>query len=142
MARVNKIQRGKAIAALKKAGMSNAHAETYLKMLDLGEPLKPQIEELAEEMPDLFGLDDDGEPEEDDADEDDTPMTAREAQIARLRGRHPLTPPRPTGTTAAERNAAALGALRERSARPSTAPATAQKAAERLRAGIGSSADR
>jgi hypothetical protein len=138
---VNKIKLGKGRSALVKAGMSAGAAAQYVRMLDLDEPLAPQITALAEDMPDLFGLDDEGNPlPEEDAD-DETPMTPTEAKVARLSGRHRLTPSRATGTTPAERNAAALGALRERSARPSTAPATAQKAAERLRAGIGHSAD-
>ncbi|MDX3666968.1 hypothetical protein [Streptomyces europaeiscabiei] len=134
---VSKIKLGKARAALVRAGMSPGAAAQYVRMLDINEPLEPQIIALAEDMPDLFGLDDD-EAEDDDTDE---PMTAAEAKLARIRGQHRLAPSRATGTTPAERNAAALGALRERSARPSTAPATAQAAAQRLRAGIGRSAD-
>ncbi|WP_327747981.1 hypothetical protein [Streptomyces europaeiscabiei] len=134
---VNKIKFGRALKALKAAGMSSELAFRYVAMLDLDSPLKPQIVELAEEMPDMFGLDD----TDTDEDEDDTPMSAREAKVARLKGVHRLAPSNATGTTAAERNAAALGALRERSPRPTSAPATAQKAADRLRSGVGRSAD-
>lgn len=139
---VSKIKLGKARKALNAAGMDTATAAKYVRMLDLDEPLAPQITALAEEMPDLFGLDDEGNPlPEEDAD-DDRPMTAQEAKVARARGRHRLALSRATGTTPAERNAAALGALRERSARTSTAPATAQAVAARLRSGLGMAADR
>lgn len=142
MPRVNKIKRDKAISALRKAGMDPSTAASLWKLLDLSAPLADQITALAEEDPELFGLDADGNPLDDTSEEDTRPMTAREAQRARLSGRHRLTPSRATGTTPSERNAAALGALRERSAHTTTASATAQAAAARLRAGVGNGADR
>jgi hypothetical protein len=137
MPRINKIKRDKAIAALTAAGMAPSTAARYVRMLDLDKPLAPQIAELAEDMADLFGdaTDDDTGPE------DDEPMTAQEAKRARARGLHPLLPERGEGTPA-QRNAHALGASRARPERPSTAPATARKAAEILTRGIGSAADR
>jgi hypothetical protein len=117
--------------------MAPSTAARYVRMLDLDKPLAPQIAELAEDMADLFGdaTDDDTGPE------DDEPMTAQEAKRARARGLHPLLPERGEGTPA-QRNAHALGASRARPERPSTAPATARKAAEILTRGIGSAADR
>ncbi|MFD8174998.1 hypothetical protein [Streptomyces sp. NPDC059709] len=134
---VNKIKRGKAILALTKAGMAHSTAERYVRMLDLDKPLAEQIAELAEDMADLFG----SATDDDETGDTDEPMTAAQAVRARLSGRHRLAPERPEGQTPAERNASALGAGRARPERPSTAPATAQKAAERLRAGIGKAAD-
>lgn len=69
--------KAKATNALVKAGMSPDIAPRYLRMLDLDQPLKAQIVELAEDMPDLFAT----EPEDDEA---NRPMTAREAQLSRL----------------------------------------------------------
>lgn len=135
MPRINKIKRDKAIAALTAAGMAPSTAARYVRMLDLDSPLKDQIIALAEDLPDLFG-----DATDDDA-EDDEPMTAQEAKRARARGLHPLLPERGEGTPA-QRNAHALGATRARPERPSTAPATARKAAEILTRGIGSAADR
>lgn len=135
MPRINKIKRDKAIAALTAAGMAPSTAARYVRMLDLDSPLKDQIIALAEDLPDLFGDATDTGPE------DDEPMTAQEAKRARARGLHPLLPERGEGTPA-QRNAHALGATRARPERPSTAPATARKAAEILTRGIGSAADR
>lgn len=124
--------------ALRKAGMSANHTKRYARFIDGDEPLEPQIISLAEDAPDLFRLDDD----EDDTDaEDERPMTPDEAKRFRLNGGHRLTPARPDRPTAAQRNAEALGALRERHARPSHAPATAQAAADRLRQGLGNAVD-
>ncbi|MFM9627320.1 hypothetical protein ACKI10_06830 [Streptomyces galilaeus] len=108
--RINKVKRDKAIAALKKAGASPALAATLWKMLDLDQPLVPQIQELGEEDPELFDLSDDDQ----DAPEDDEPQTAREQQIARLKGdglaartfRRPAQE-RPSNASAAAREAAA-----------------------------------
>ncbi|MEV6207023.1 hypothetical protein [Kitasatospora sp. NPDC051914] len=122
----------KAIAALKKAGMAEPQAAKYVRALDLDQPLKAQIVELAEDMPDLFGLDTDTE--------DDEPMSAREAQLSRLRGRHVLAPERGSEGSSAQRNAAAV--TPRRTPRRSTAPATAQAAAARLLRGVGKAADR
>ncbi|KOV66574.1 hypothetical protein ADL00_17305 [Streptomyces sp. AS58] len=130
---INKIKLGKAVKALTTAGMSPALAAQAARLLDLDAELAPQVAALAEEDPELF------EPAEDDS--EDEPMTAQEAKRARARGLHPLLPERGEGTPA-QRNAAALGAGRPRPARPSTAPATARKAAEILTRGIGSAADR
>ncbi|MEU3157751.1 hypothetical protein ABZ753_09345 [Streptomyces griseoincarnatus] len=127
--------------ALRKAGMSANHTKRYARFIDGDEPLEPQITSLAEDAPDLFGLDDDDAEPDDTPDEDERPMTPAEAKRARLNGGHRLTPQRPDRPTAAQRNAEALGALRERHARPSHAPATATAAADRLRLGIGRSAD-
>lgn len=132
---VNKIKRDKAIAALVKAGMAPSTAARYVRMLDINEPLAPQIAELAEDLADLF----DGST--DDNTEDEEPMTAAQAVRSRLSGRHRLTPERPEGQSPAARNAAALGAGRERKERPTTASAAAQAAAARLRTGIGRAAD-
>ncbi|MGW5568484.1 hypothetical protein ACWEWD_34400 [Streptomyces tendae] len=137
---VNKIKRGKAIVALVKAGMAQSTAERYVRMLDIDKPLAPQIAELAEDMADLFGLDDEGNPAPDEDDDTDEPMSPREALRSRLSGGHRLRPARPEGTPA-QQAAAALGAGRARPERPTTAPATAQKAAERLRVGVGRAAD-
>jgi len=140
---VSKIKITKAVGALIKAGMSPATARNAVKLLDFSQAIGPQIADLVEEDPELFGLDADGNelPDEtDDAEEDDTPMTAAEAKRARAMGLHPLTPARGEGTPA-QRNAQALGAGRPRQARTSTAPATARKAAEILTRGIGRSAD-
>jgi len=131
--RKNKITR--ATNALLKAGMDPATANSVWRLLDLDSPLEAQIVALAEEDPELF------EAADQDETEDDEPMTAAEAKRSRLQGRHRLAPSRAEGTTPAERNAQALGAGRARPARTSTAPATAQKAAARLRAGIGRAAD-
>ena len=133
--RKNKITRAQ--NALIKAGMPAALTKSAWRLLDLDADLSPQIVALAEEDPELF------EPldTEDDSEEDDTPMTPDEAKRARAQGRHRLAPSRAEGSTPAERNAQALGAGRARPERPSTAPATAQKAAARLRAGIGRAAD-
>ncbi|MEW2311778.1 hypothetical protein AB0918_24580 [Streptomyces sp. NPDC006864] len=140
---VSKIKMSNARRALIQAGMSRTMARGALRLLDLNEPLKPQIEALAEEDPELFGLDADGNPLDaaDDPDDDERPMTPAEAKRSRLQGRHRLAPSRPDDGTPAARNAAALGANRERSERKSTAPATAQAAAARLRAGVGRAAD-
>ncbi|MBP2343808.1 hypothetical protein [Streptomyces virginiae] len=119
--------------------MPAAVAATGWRLLALDQPLLPQVQELAEEDPEMFGLDVE---DDDDQDTDDTPMTAAEAKVARLRGGHRLAPTIPGRPTAAERNAEALGALRERHARPRTAPVTAQKAADVLTRGVGRSADR
>ncbi|MDX2833499.1 hypothetical protein [Streptomyces scabiei] len=129
--------------ALRKAGMSANHTKRYARFIDGDEPLEPQIVSLAEDAPDLFGLDDTDDTEPDETpDEDERPMTPAEAKRARLNGGHRLTPPRPDRPTAAQRNAEALGALRERHARPSHAPATAQATADRLRSGLGAAGDR
>ncbi|MDW8804265.1 hypothetical protein P1P68_05535 [Streptomyces scabiei] len=136
--------------ALRKAGMSANHTKRYARFIDGTKPLDEQIISLAEDAPDLFRLDDedyvydppgDDTDEDDEQDEDERPMTAAEAKLARLNGAHRLAPTIPGRPTAAERNAEALGALRERHARPSHAPATATAAADRLRLGIGRSAD-
>ncbi|MFZ4273255.1 hypothetical protein ACOZFM_11115 [Streptomyces arboris] len=134
MARINKVQRDKAIAALKKAGAPAAVAASMWRLLDLAENLDPQIAELVEEDPELFAPDEDEEPE------DDTPMTAQEAKRARAHGRHRLRPSPGEGSTSAERLAGAL--VRDARPRPQTAPATAQTAAEVLTRGVGRSADR
>src|SRR4051812_1240808 len=52
---VNKIKRGKAVSALIASGMAPSTAARYVRMLDLDQPLAPQIAELAEDMADLFG---------------------------------------------------------------------------------------
>lgn len=112
---VSKIKMSNARRALIEAGMSRTMARGALRLLDLNEPLKPQIEALAEEDPELFGLDADGNPLSDDDAEDDTPMTAAEAKAARLRGtahlkgttfRRPAQP-RPSTASKAAREAAA-----------------------------------
>ncbi|PNG96572.1 hypothetical protein [Streptomyces malaysiensis] len=137
MPRINKIKRDKAIAALTAAGMAPSTAARYVRMLDLDSPLKDQVIALAEDLPDLFG---DATDESGDTEDDET-MTAQEAKRARARGLHPLLPERGEGTPA-QRNAHALGATKTRPERPSTAPATARKAAEILTRGIGNAADR
>ena len=111
---VNKIKRGKAIAALTKAGMAQSTAERYVRMLDLDKPLAPQITELAEDMADLFG----NVTDDDEDDTSDGSMTARETIAARLKG----------GSEHMERKTF----RREAQPRPSTAPATAREAAEHL----------
>ncbi|MXM65534.1 hypothetical protein GR925_19265 [Streptomyces sp. HUCO-GS316] len=88
MPRVNKIKRDKAISALRKAGMDPSTAASLWKLLDLSAPLADQITALAEEDPELFGLDADGNPLDDSSDEDTRPMTRAEATAARLRGEH------------------------------------------------------
>lgn len=118
---VSKIKMSNARRALIQAGMSRTMARAGLKLLDLNEPLAPQIEALAEEDPELFGLDADGNPLDDDTsdedDEDTRPMTVAEAKVARLRGtNNPLVHKRP------------------RTERPSTASKAAQEAAAHLRA--------
>lgn len=128
--------------ALRKAGMSANHTKRYARFIDGDEPLEPQIVSLAEDAPDLFGLDDTDDADDDSTDdEDERSMTPAEAKRARLGGAHRLAPKIPGRPTAAERNAEALGALRERHARPSHAPATAQAAADRLRVGLGNAVD-
>lgn len=131
--------------ALRKAGMTARNTKRYARFIDADKPLDEQIISLAEDAPDLFRVDDDGyvysDPADEDEDEDERPMTAAEAKRARLNGVHRLTPSRSEGSTPAERNAAALGAHRTRPERPTHAPATAQAAAARLRAGIGNGAD-
>lgn len=133
--------------ALRKAGMRANDTKRYARLIDGTKPLDEQIISLAEDAPDLFRVDDDdyvysppGD-EDDTSDEDERPMTPAEAKRARLNGVHRLAPTFSDGTTPAERNAAALGANKPRPERPSVAPATAQKAADRLRAGIGKAAD-
>lgn len=120
MPRINKIKRTKAIGALRKAGMSYENAVRHVSYLDLEEAFGPQIEELAEDFPDLF------EPatDEDDTDateDDDRPMTAHEAMMSRLRGEHIE---RKTYRRTAEE-------------RPSTASKAAQDAAAHLTQGLG-----
>ncbi|MEV5810989.1 hypothetical protein [Streptomyces mutabilis] len=134
MARIKKVQRDKAIAALKKAGAPSAVAASMWRLLDLEENLDPQIAELVEEDPELFAST--ATDEDDDAPE----LTPGEALRARLSGGHRLRPARPEGSPA-QQNAQALGAGRARPERPTTAPATAQAAAARLRTGIGRAAD-
>lgn len=125
---VNKIKMGKAIAALRKAGMSSALAKKSWRFLDLDKPFDPQIAEFVEEDPELFGLDEDGNelPDEEPEDEDDTPMTVREAQRARLKGGSAHLEKRTFRQPAQERK--------------STAPESAQKAAAHLREGHNDSA--
>ena len=72
--------------ALIKAGMSRSMARDSLDLLDLDKPIAPQIIALAEEEPELFGMDADGNPL--DKGDDDRPMTRNEAIAARLRGDH------------------------------------------------------
>ncbi|MCL6738006.1 hypothetical protein [Streptomyces neyagawaensis] len=116
---VSKIKMSNARRALIEAGMSRTMARGALRLLDLSEPLKPQIVALAEEDPELFGLDADGNPLPDDDDaEDDTPMTAREAVAARLKGgsqhiqrktyRRTAEPRPSTASKSAQENAAHL----------------------------------
>ncbi|MGQ4423747.1 hypothetical protein ACN6LL_005926 [Streptomyces violaceoruber] len=127
----------KAQNALLKAGMPAALTKNAWRLLDdLDGDLDKQIAELAEEDPELF------EPADDDEPDEDEPMTIAEAKRARLSGRHRLAATRPDEGTTAERNAAALGANRPRKERVSTAPATAQAVAARLRAGLGNAVDR
>ncbi|MFE2293691.1 hypothetical protein [Streptomyces sp. NPDC059452] len=115
---VSKIKMSNARRALIEAGMSRTMARGALRLLDLSEPLKPQIVALAEEDPELFGLDADGNPLPDDDDaEDERPMTVREATNARLRGTAHLK-----GTTF----------RRPAQPRPSTASKAAQEAAAHL----------
>jgi hypothetical protein len=123
MPRVNKIKRDKAISALRKAGMPSATAASLWRLLDLSQPLADQITALAEEDPELFGLDADGNPLDDTSEEDDTPMTAREAQRARLKGNSEHIQKRTFRRTATER--------------PSQASKSAQEAAAHLRANTG-----
>lgn len=119
---VSKIKMSNARRALIDAGMSRTMARACLRLLDLNEPLGPQIADLVEEDPELFGLDAEGNPLDDadnsDAEDDDErPMTAAEAKVARLRGtNNPLVHKRP------------------RTERPSTASKSAQEAAAHLRA--------
>ncbi|MFI0143835.1 hypothetical protein [Streptomyces globisporus] len=119
---VSKIKMSNARRALIEAGMSRTMARGALRLLDLSEPLKPQIVALAEEDPELFGLDADGNPlddadNSDSEDEDERPMTLAEAKVARLRGtNNPLVFKRP------------------HTERKSTASKTAQEAAAHLRA--------
>lgn len=107
MARINKVQRGKAIAALKKAGAPESVATSMWRLLDLSKNLDPQIAELVEEDPELFATDDA---------EDDTPAPVD--KVARLRG---------------EGNPYAF--RRPATARPSTASKAAQEAAAHLTRG-------
>lgn len=102
MARINKVQRDKAIAALKKAGAPAAVAANVWRLLDLDENLDPQIAELVEEDPDLFATDTDEEHEAE-------PPTTQERKAARARGegnpyafKRPAQPrPQPTATKSA-----------------------------------------
>lgn len=116
---VSKIKMSNARRALIAAGMSRTMARAGLKLLDLNEPLAPQITALAEEDPELFGLDADGNPLDDEPDDEDTrPMTASEAVAARLKGnsehiqrktyRRPAEPRPSTASKAAQENAAHL----------------------------------
>ncbi|UQA37497.1 hypothetical protein [Streptomyces sp. HNA39] len=114
MPRINKLKRDKAISALVAAGMAQSTAARYVRMLDLDSPLKDQIIGLAEDLPDLFGADDDTE-------DTDEPMTAREAAAARLRGSRVQD----------------MAFRRPAQERPSSAPATAQEAAAHLRKNTG-----
>jgi len=107
MARINKVQRDKAIAALKKAGAPAAVAASMWRLLELDESLDPQIAKLVEEDPELFATDTDEEPEL---------MTHGEAVRARLAG------------SRVER----MTFRRPAQERPSTAPATAREAAAHL----------
>ncbi|MGW5231801.1 hypothetical protein ACWEQU_05785 [Streptomyces nodosus] len=138
---ISKIKITKAVGALIKAGMSPATARNAVKLLDFSEAIGPQIADLVEEDPELFGLDADGnELPDDDQDTDDTPMTAAEAKAARLRGGHRLRTAPGEGQTSAQRLASAL--THDERPRQSAAPATAQKAADVLTRGVGRSADR
>lgn len=119
MARINKVKRDKAIAALKKAGAPAAVATSAWRMLDLDADLDPQIAELVKEDSELFDS-----TEDDDEPDDDTPMTVRETQIARLHGSHLA---RKTYRQPAQE-------------RKSTAPESAQKAAAHVRDGVNTSA--
>lgn len=84
---ISKIKLGKARKALTTAGMSPALAAQSVALLDLDKPLAPQIVELAKEDPELFGLDENGEPlPDEEGAEDDRPMSAQEAKMARIRG--------------------------------------------------------
>jgi len=118
---VNKIKRGRALNALIKAGMDAALARATVSEIDLKKPFGPQIADLVEEDPELFGLDADGneiETEEEPA-EDDKPKTAREQIAARLMGkgasefverktyRRPADAVRPSNASKAAREAAA-----------------------------------
>ncbi|WP_327698853.1 hypothetical protein [Streptomyces sp. NBC_00459] len=118
--RVNNIKRSKAVSALRKAGMSPAAASNSVSLLDLDEPLPEQIAELQADAPDLFGLDEDGNPLPEEEDEqDDTPKTAREKIVERLMGkgasdfvervayRRPADAERPSTASKAAREAAA-----------------------------------
>lgn len=102
MARINKVQRDKAIAALKKAGAPAAVAASMWRLLDLDENLDQQIADLVEEDPELFASTEDEEPE-------DEPPTTQERKAARARGegnpyafKRPAQPrPQPTATKSA-----------------------------------------
>lgn len=120
---VSKIKMSNARRALIAAGMSRSMARAGLKLLDLNEPLGPQIEALAEEDPELFGLDADGNPLDDSTDDepDDKPMTTAERKLAALRGD----------------NIQRQAFRREAEPRPSTASKSAQEAAAHLRKGVG-----
>ncbi|WP_329332569.1 hypothetical protein OG866_07020 [Streptomyces sp. NBC_00663] len=130
----------KAISALVKAGMDQATAQSAWRLLDLSEPLAPQIAELAEEDPELF------EPAEDDSDEDDTPMTPREAQRARMTGGHRTAAtnvvPRKEGERAGDYVARVLVSTKTPGSRtPSTASAAAHKTAASVKRYLGNGAD-
>jgi hypothetical protein len=116
---VNKIKRGKAINALISAGMDSATANNLWRALDLDKPLKAQIVEFAKEDPELFGMNADGTPldNEDEDDEDTRPMTAKEAVAARARGTAHLK---------------GMTYRRKATPRPSTASKSAQEAAAHL----------
>lgn len=112
MARIKKVQRDKAIAALKKAGAPAAVAASMWRLLDLEENLDPQIAELVEEDPELFASTATDE-------DDDTPeLTPAEVVRDRLRG----------GSEHLERKAF----RRPAEERPSTASKAAQEAAAHL----------
>ncbi|WP_405925716.1 hypothetical protein [Streptomyces sp. NBC_00035] len=122
--------------------MPAAMAKTGWKFLDLDQPLVPQIQELAEEDPELFGLDENGnELSAEEDTEDDTLMTPSEALVDRLK---PPAPKPAEGQTTAQ--ALASGFVRDRRPRPSNASASARKIAEIARRGrghgVGHSADR
>ncbi|MFD5625277.1 hypothetical protein [Streptomyces sp. NPDC127072] len=117
---INKIKLGKAITALTAAGMDPAMAKSAARLLNLDAPLAPQIADLVEEDPELFGLDADGNEIEAEEDaEDDKSKTALERQIAILKGegttefvkrmayRRPADAERPSNASKAAREAAA-----------------------------------
>lgn len=114
MARINKVKRDKAIAALKKAGASTVVAASMWRLLDLDENLDPQIAELVEEDPEMFAPDADEEP-----DDAERSMTVREATDARLKGN--------------SEHMVRKAYRRTAEPRPSTASKSAQEAAAHLR---------